>query len=144
MKSLHLGRKPRGVVAANNAKMKRVMREEGHGFKKYGKPLIAPVIADQEQDDVTGRIAELLVRRIPQSLAGTRREQGMCRLRWARRQHRGGQSIGQVGGAYEGKRQRGAAICVGRCDFQGSGAEGSKVSDVDRGVPQKGDPTAAP
>lgn len=56
--------------------MKLVMRKEGPGFKKYGKPLIAPIIADQKHDDVIRRVAEFVARSTPKRLARSRRKKG--------------------------------------------------------------------
>src|SRR5271157_4636254 len=75
MKRLHLVQKDRRGVAANNAKAERGMIEAAHGFKERGKALVAPIVADQEQENVTGRVAEPLPRCIPQSQAGSRREE---------------------------------------------------------------------
>jgi hypothetical protein len=74
VKRLNLGQKFRWGVTANNAEIKGDMTEAGHDLQKHRKAFTAPIIADQKQNDISGRIAELLASYNAKSLAGGRRK----------------------------------------------------------------------
>jgi len=50
------------------------MTEAGHDLQKHGKAFIAPIITNQKQNDISGRVAELLASGIPERLTGGRRK----------------------------------------------------------------------